>query len=47
MGEILLYLGIGLMGASVLGGAAAAVVFLVTGRRLRQKLNMEYGEKRR
>ena len=47
MNEILMYSGIALMGASLLCGVVSIVVFSVTGRRIREKLNREYGEKRR
>ncbi len=46
MNVILLYAGIALMGAATLYGAVSLVVFFVTGKRLKAKLNEEFGEKR-
>lgn len=43
MNEVLMYLGIALMAGSALLAAVFAVVFSVTGRRLRKKLDEEYG----
>lgn len=43
-GEILLYGGIFCMGAAAVLGVVAGVIFTVTGRKLRKKLEQEYGE---
>ena len=44
--ERLLYGGIGLMAASVLGGLIAAVVLRISGKRLRARLEKEFGKRR-
>lgn len=41
--ELLLFAGIAAMAAAVLGMAAGALIFLLTGRRLKKKLEQEYG----
>lgn len=46
-GEIFFYGGIAVMALAVLAAIAALVIFSVTGRRLRQKLTEEFGEKGR
>lgn len=46
-GNMLFYGGIGLMGTAAAGAAAAAAILRVTGKRLRQKLEAEFGKKRR
>lgn len=45
--NLLFYVGIAVMGASVIGGLAALVVRRQAGKRLRDLLNKEYGRKRR
>lgn len=47
MNEILMYSGMALMGATLLCGIVSLVVFSVTGRRIMEKLNREYGKKHR
>lgn len=46
IGELLLYGGIGIMTLSALGGIAAAVLLRISGKRLRLRLEAEYGKKR-
>lgn len=43
----LFYGGIAAMAAAALGAAAAAVLFCVSGRQLRETLDKEYGKKKR
>lgn len=45
--EILFYGGLAVMGAAASLGAAAFVAFHITGRRLRKKLEQEYGKPKR
>ncbi len=44
--ELLLYGGIVCMGAAAVTGVVAVVIFTVTGRKLRRKLEQEYGKPR-
>lgn len=43
--EFLLYGGIAMMAAAVILGVASAVVLHITGKRLRDRLENEYGKK--
>lgn len=44
--ELLFYGGIAVMAAAVVLGAGSAVVLHITGKRLRNRLESEYGKKR-
>ena len=44
--QLLFYGGIGVMALTVLAAVLAGVAFTLSGRRLRRKLEEEYGEKR-
>lgn len=44
--ELLLYGGISLMVAAVLSGIVAAVIFSIAGKRLKTRLEREFGKKR-
>ena len=44
--ELLFYGGIGLMAAAALGGVISAVVLRLGGRRLRARLEEEFGKRR-
>ena len=44
--ELLFYSGIGLMGLSVAIGLAAFIILRISGKRLKRKLETEYGKKR-
>ena len=46
-GEILFYIGIGLMACTLVGGIIASVVFTVSGRRIKSQLEKEYGKRPR
>lgn len=46
-GGTLLTLGIILMAAAVAGAIVAAIVFRISGKRLKERLEAEYGKKRR
>lgn len=45
--SLLFYVGIAVMGVSVIGGLIALAVRRQAGKRLRELLNKEYGAKRR
>lgn len=45
-GELLLYAGAGIMAAAVAAGAIAAIVLRRAGKRLKERLEAEYGKKR-
>ena len=45
--ELLFYGGILVMAMAALGGIVSAAIFAVTGRRLKRKLEAEFGKKRR
>ena len=47
LNEMLFYGGLIGVGLSLAAGLAAAVVFSLSGRRLRKQLDMEYGKRRR
>lgn len=42
--ELLLYGGIAIMAAAAIAAAAAGVLFMIKGKKLRQKLEQEYGK---
>ena len=44
--EVLFYGGLAVMGAAALLGVAGFMIFHITGRRLRRKLEQEYGKLR-
>ena len=44
--QLLLWGGAAVMGASVLAGRAAAVILRLTGKRLRRRLEEEFGKRR-
>ena len=45
--ELLFYGGVAVMALAALGGVTATIVFTLSGRRLRRKLEQEFGKKRR
>lgn len=44
VGEWLLFGGIGVMAVAAAAGAGCMILFRITGRRLREKLEQEYGK---
>ena len=45
-GDVLLFIGIALMVLAVVGAIAAAVVLRLSGKRLRARMETEYGKRR-
>lgn len=43
-GQLLLYGGIGLIAAAAVAAVACIVIFVVTGKKIRGKLQQDYGE---
>ena len=45
--ELMFYGGIAVMGGAVLLTAASIIIFSITGKRLKKRLEQEYGKRRR